>query len=260
VAATGLTTIGLVGTETDDKSPAMPSEKAAPKIDLPPTRVGQILAAVIAFLVLAYAAGLVSTHAFGHDNLKGLIPLFDLGEERTVPAFASSVLFLLGSIGFVFVSVTEEARPHRRRWLTLAAAFLFLALDESIAIHERLNEPVRELLGTSGMLYWPWLLPYMVGVVVLGVYVLPALFALPRPTMIKLITAAVLYVGGAVGVEMFAAPYWEQGLSTSLPYGLLTLAEESLEMCGLGLLIYAQVALLHSLGTTVCLRFGQSPS
>ena len=63
-------------------------------------------------------------------------------------------------------------------WTRLALVFVYLSLDEALSFHERLNRPVRDLLDTSGALYYAWVIPY--ALFALGLlFILVTLF-LPR--------------------------------------------------------------------------------
>lgn len=194
-----------------------------------------------ALLVAANLAGLVAKFHYGEHSLHGLVPLFDLDRERNIPSlFATAlILFCAGLAGAI-----ARSGENRSGWLGLALIFTFLAADELVSLHERLIEPLRAALHTSGLLYFAWLIPYGLAVVLLGLLYLRFLLRLPGATRRRLIAAGVVYLAGAVGLEMIGGAYLETlGDRHNLSYELLTTLEETLEMAGMTLL--ARGLLLH---------------
>ena len=90
----------------------------------------------------------------------------------------------------------------------------------------------------KGYLLWLWVIPYGFAVLVLAAVYLRFLVRLSRTTRYYFILAALLFLGGAIGVEMLSA--WEKDLNdyTILYYVLYSL-EEFLEMIGVAVFIYA---------------------
>ena len=65
---------------------------------------------------------------------------------------------------------------------------------------------------------------------------------LPDPTRLRLIIAGMVYVTGALGMELVGGWHWDTfGGGDTLGYGAITTVEELLEVTGLALLIYALV-------------------
>ncbi len=46
--------------------------------------------------------------------------------------------------------------------------YTFLAIDETAQIHEKLIAPIRVAFGLTGALYFAWVIPYGIGVLVLA--------------------------------------------------------------------------------------------
>ena len=51
--------------------------------------------------------------------------------------------------------------------------FVFVSMDEALAIHERLNGPVRAALGTGGLFYWAWIIPYGAAAILIALAYIP---------------------------------------------------------------------------------------
>lgn len=179
--------------------------------------------------------------------------LLSLDREQNLPALFSTFLLISASALFAFIAMIERASGSRdfRQWLILAVGFVLMGLDENLALHERLIEPVRRLLGGGrmGILYFSWVVPALVLIAALGVYFLPFLRRLPRRTMIALTTSAAIYLGGAVGVELFEG-WWREGHAyRTIGFHLLVALEEGMEMAGL-------ITLIHALFRHIARRFG----
>lgn len=224
-------------------APAAPAAPVAPASI--PGRLGRALALAIGVIVLFHFAGLVFRLGFGHDHVRGFVPLVDLNGEFNVPAVFSTLLFFAASglLGLI-------AAGARRRgeswwvWAGLAAAFAFLGVDELLQFHERMNR-LRLPGFTSPFLAFPWVVWYGLFAGALGLALIPFLRRLPGRTRVRCLGAAALYLGGALGFEMLgAAEYARHGL-TDWHYAALYTLEETFEMAGLALFIHALV--IHAL-------------
>ena len=135
--------------------------------------------------------------------------------------------------------VQGRNKPYYWAWISLAVIFVYLAIDESIKIHELLTKPLRDSLGTSGILLYAWVIVAVPVVIALGIIFLPFILHLHRKTKRLFLLAAVLYVGGALGFEMIAGSYISQfGIDNPI-YLFISTIEETLELTGLIVLIYA---------------------
>jgi hypothetical protein len=81
----------------------------------------------------------------------GMVPIFDLGREASVPAGYSALLLLTAAGLLALIARIERSREGRLwfYWAVLALGFVYLAADELVAVHEKLNRPLRDLLGVS---------------------------------------------------------------------------------------------------------------
>jgi hypothetical protein len=209
---------------------------------LTPRWITSTLAAVAGLLVLAALAGLISSYVFGHNHLRGLIPLFSVGVERSMPtAFSFLLLLLVSALLAVIGSGTRQRGDTGHRWWNaLSAIFLFLALDELLSFHEKLNGPLHEARHLSGAFYFGWVIPYSILVILLGAFSIRFFLSLPAPTRRRMFLAAALFLGGAVGMEAVGGIVaMRAGTEKTLLYSVAVLIEESLEMAGTIVMIYA---------------------
>jgi hypothetical protein len=214
------------------------------KITINPWAVTLPLTLAAAFLAVV-SLGLASYWMYSQREYVTGFALLSLDKEQSVPALFSTFLLFAAAIVLLFVALLERGSRDARKWQLLALGFAVMALDENLALHERIIEPMRNLLGGGaegaqlGIFYFAWVIPALGMVAALGVYFLPFLLRLPRRTMVALMVAAAVYLGGAVGVELIEG-WWREGHGyRSLGFHLLVTLEESMEMAGTILLIHA---------------------
>lgn len=183
--------------------------------------------------------------------------LINLGYEVNLPTWYSSML-LLTCAALLFVIYRAESRraaPFRRHWAALAAIFLYISIDEAVIIHEMLNGPLRDAFGLGGVLYFAWVLPVALFLLLFVATYLRFLLWLPRHTAWLFVAAGAVYATGAMGTELPVSLWYERFGGDNLIYGLMNAVQESMEIIGASLFCYA---LLGYLGERVGgLRFAR---
>jgi hypothetical protein len=227
-------------------------------IVLNPRRVAAVLLCTVAALVAASTAGQLVVHLTGHDYVYGFVPRFSLVEEANVPTWYSSVALLACAVLLAAVARTEREAGSRfvRHWKVLALGFLYLSVDEAAALHELLIEPLRGALGAGGLFYFAWVVPALAALAVLGLAYLRFLAHLPPRTRRLFLAAAATFVGGAVGAEMVGGAWVESRGFHNAGSALLWTVEESLEMVGIVVFIYALLRHLELRGGAFAIRVG----
>jgi hypothetical protein len=206
----------------------------------------RFLGIIIAVLLLANLGTVFSRFVLDEPTLMGLVRLFDFGAEANIPTFFSVTLFMSNAFLAFFIGMHYRQRGERnnaRYWLFLAGILTFLGIDEGALIHELLISPFRHLLGTSGILYFAWVVPYGLAVLAVGLLYLRFVWRL-TPRVRKLIfLAGGLYIAGALGMELVAGYYTSlvqaSDATRDVWHYLMIAVEETLEMVGLTVLIYA---------------------
>jgi hypothetical protein len=167
--------------------------------------------------------------------------------ERNIPTYFASLLLLISSALFFLVwKSTKTTERYRYVWLLLSIVFCVLSVDEFATLHELLIRPVRDSLGTTGIFYFAWVIPYGIAVLLLAILVLPAFLRLERRFIALFFSSAAIYLGGALGVEMLGASYAEKTAVADLTYRAYQTVEESLEFVGLLILVYTLMSLLQA--------------
>ncbi len=202
---------------------------------------------LIGLLLIANILGVISTHYFGHDHIFGLVGLFNFDSEYNIPTSYSSVALLFSS--FLLSHIAFKCKilgmPYIL-WFVLSSIFLFLSIDEVLSIHERLAVPVRDTLGTSGLLYFAWVIPYGVALLAFVMLYTKFLFNLPRKTMVLFLISGTLFVSGAIGFELLGGLEADLNGNDTLFYSIITTCEELLEMLGIALFIYTLLTYLNT--------------
>ena len=162
-----------------------------------------------------------------------LVQHLSLSYEGNVPTWFSSSLLLACAIAAG--AVARDAARWRRHWWGVAIVFGYASMDEAAEIHEHLGG----LVGTHGVLYFDWIIFAIAILIVLSFVYLRFVIALPRATRLGLIAAAVVYVGGAVGMELPLGWWTERFGNDGLGYALIDWVEETLEMIGASLALLA---------------------
>jgi hypothetical protein len=184
----------------------------------------------------------VITALTGHETIFGLRRLFDVSDERTLPAFFSATILLIAG-GLLLIMASCHWRAAERyplMWFFLGLIFVYLSLDETIGFHETLTPHMRKVVPATGLLRFTWVAAAIPFVGLLGLAYWSALQALPRRTRGQVILAGMLFVGGAIGVEMIGGWYLEAN-GRNFGYHTLSALEEAMEMFGVILFIRALV-------------------
>jgi hypothetical protein len=212
-----------------------------------PGKVCRILIVVSLCLLFAHTAGIFSKFVLRRYYIFGLVPLFDFDMEKNVPTLFSVCLLMLNAALFSIVwNAGRNRETSNRTWLFLCVVFLFLAVDELSSVHEHLSVAISQRYEATGIFHFVWVVPYGIAVLVLGLAVLPTIWRLSKQIRSWFFLSGVVYVGGALGLEMVGGKYFEISKKTlDLPYVLITTVEESMEIAGLIILVYALLKLIQ---------------
>lgn len=199
------------------------------------------LAAIILALDAAYIVSQVLVFGFGWRPNSLALAAVDLNREWSLPSLFSGAQLLLAAwlLGRTASIERESGRPWAA-WAGLCAAFVFFSADETFSIHETLNAPLRASLHTAGgALHHAWVVPYAVLTAALGALYIPFLRRLASRDRNLFVLAGAIFVGGAVGCELVGS--WLQAGSTvkTIPVVVEILIEETMEMGGIALFVYA---------------------
>lgn len=227
------------GTPTSGAPPSVADVQRGPAsptlrdLGIDPRRVTTVLFACCALLTVA---GVVGAWFAAQEQWK--YQLFELNIEANVPTWFSAV-----QLAFAALLAWGCASLHRSRglggaasWRLVAGALLFVSADEIAQFHEQISYQVRQSLDTDGLLRFAWVIPYGGAVVVLAVLLLGWWRSLPAATRRTLVLCAVMFVVGALGLELVEGAY-ESWRGKDFGLRALTVVEEALEMFAVAALV-----------------------
>jgi hypothetical protein len=216
-------------------------------LDVYPKQVFLHLALVILILLSANIIGIIFRFYFDNNAVQWFIPLFDFNTENNVPTLYSAFTLICSCI---LLSCIASVRKNQGNpclyWLGLAIIFLFLSIDEIASIHERLTAPVKELLHVSGLLFYSWVIPYGLLLILFVISYSKFLMSLPRKIMNLFLVSGATFVTGAIGFELLGGRQHDFYGDNNIKYSLLYTCEEFFEMLGIAIFIYTLLLYLSS--------------
>lgn len=229
-------------------------------ITISPKKTAIQLFFVVIGLTVASLIGTICQYRFGLTGPQRLIALFNVNEEANLPTWYSTFSLLACSVLIALIAAKQRNQGDRftRHWQILSFVFLFLSVDELASIHELSVNPLRNALHTGGMLYFAWVIPYSLLLLIFGLNYLKFIAHLPAKTRWLFVLAGGIYVGGALGMELIGGAYASAFDQHNLGFQLLSTIEEVFEMVGVIVFIYALLDYLRSYVQDVQLVFSQS--
>jgi hypothetical protein len=210
------------------------------RLAVAPSRIATWLGAVMVVIVALHGAGQSVRFLTGYNSVFGLVQLLSLYEESNLPTWYSSTLLLLGALLLAVAGQAARLAGERwgAHWLGLTGIFLFLSIDESAMLHEKIGAIFKSAIGDPS-LRSAWIYPFAGIVGVLGIVYARFLLALPALTRNLFVLSGLIFVGGAIGVELIEAKHVFVTRADDIFFSVLVAIEETMEMGGMILFIYA---------------------
>jgi hypothetical protein len=173
-------------------------------------------------------------------ELENLLQIFYLDGENNIPTWFSTILFLFASFLLFIVSSFKKGIKDlfAYSWGFLSIVFLFLSVDESASVHESIGYFLHKFLETTGFLYFSWVIVGSLFLLFLVFYLYKFIFSLPIKTLKVFIISAVIFIFGAIGMEMLGSNQFYYHGANNWLYIIFSTLEEILEMIGLIVFIY----------------------
>jgi hypothetical protein len=125
--------------------------------------------------------------------------------------------------------------------------FVYLSLDEAAGLHEILIDPVRSVTHASGPIRFAWVLVAIPLLVILGLLLLGLIRRLPASTRRAFIVSGLIFVAGAVGVEVIGGMIMDAGIEGHGVNRIFVSIEELLENVGAAMFIGALLAHMRTM-------------
>ena len=219
-----------------------------------------IVTVVIALGAVGYTIGTLT----GHFNLLGFLRVIDVNMEQSLPTYFSTINLLLASILLLVIYYHEKTRAQNkhRDWGFLSILFLWLSIDESVGIHELINE-VHVYLMDNGLVQRTidtdtsaWLPFGVLFVLIVSIVLLRFIRDLPAATRAYFLVAGCVFLAGALGLEYLGVVMHRTGgIDSSVDTANLIrrLVEEGCEMYGIAIFncaLYREI-LLRNMSLTI---------
>ena len=206
-----------------------------------PRRVVRLCGVAIAMLCAAHLLMQWFRLNTGHEYVFGFVRLFNLDGEGNAPAWFSSLLLIACAavLWIITAGVRRRRQPFVAHWGALAAGFTFMSLDETAGIHDAVvGQAIEDRFHPPGYALYFAVPGAVITFAVLLAYLL-FLRHLPHRFRVLFVVAGMLYVGGAVGMESVGGAVGGTYGWNSWALHLCVFAEETLEMVGVALFLYA---------------------
>lgn len=174
-------------------------------------------------------------------RLARLMNRFLLAFEPSIPNwYSSSALLCSGALLGIIACAKWQAKDRfRKHWSAMALLFVVFSIDEGVRLHEMIHTVMIKFVETRGLLYFPWVIPAAVFVVAFVAIYIPFLRHINRRSAILFVVAGGIYVLGTIGLDMVGGVVIQNFGEVSLQHTVSQLAEESCEMFGIVLFLYA---------------------
>lgn len=213
-----------------------------------PGRTLKLLLILVAVLAAAALAGVYLKHVKGDPMFFRFVPLFDMDREGSVPNCISTLLFAVSAVLLWKIAAAKLKAGDRtgRLWGGLAVVFALFTVDDGAAIHESFVNSLRDTFHAGGYLYFAWVIPALIILVLITPVLFRIWLSLPGPTRLVLALAAIFLVGGALGLEMIEGRYVERWGHKTPAYSLLATLEETMEFIGQVLFLYGLLLIVRA--------------
>lgn len=186
--------------------------------------------------------------------IKHKIWVLDVDVEASLYTWCSSAALFLASVLLFLIGRASNyiSLIRRCQWYLLSFIFLTLSIDESLSFHEKLSGPFKSLLHTSGIFYFAWVIPASLLCITGFLLYIPFLWDLKIKDRVLMILSAVIYLMGAIVLEMISGVYAEEngGVYTGT-YRILTNMEEGVEGLGVSLFVYCLMKLAEQINIKI---------
>jgi hypothetical protein len=193
----------------------------------------------IGVIILALISIPIQIGKYVFDYREAWTRTFNLDREMNLPTWYSALMLAFCALLLRVIALGKKTQQERyfRHWNFLSMLFLFLAVDEVAQIHEIfIIKDISRML--PGIFYSVWVIPYGIALIIFAQKYWKFTRDLPNQTRFHFILAAILYIGGALGMEMVGSYWTDLEGQQNLIYALMATLEEVMEMMGIIVLIY----------------------
>lgn len=200
--------------------------------------------------LLSFELLLALIYLIDHFFLPFKIDAFDLDLEGTFASWFSSVQLIIVSL--ICLSIHQRKRAFadsdysKPLFLIASLIFMFISIDESIQIHEKLDWKLlryADLMPSFKNNHGAWMLPYATIFFSVLFYLRHSIFDLwktHKTGFLTALTGIALFLTGAVLLEIISFEYLRDDAHLNA-YAIEVACEEFLEMFGITIVLYGLV-------------------
>ncbi|WP_340119318.1 hypothetical protein [Pelagibius sp. 7325] len=181
----------------------------------------------------------------------------DVDTEASLPTWYSTSLLSLCALLLLLIGlqVNSQSRLKALPWFILTAIFAVLSLDEIATLHEGLSALLSARMDNSGLFYFAWTVPALIVCVAGLICFVPFILSFKGFDRVLLVSSAIVFLSGAIGMEMLGGAEAETGGIATLHYRMLTTLEETLEFAGVLLFLGFLLRRLRAAHARTVLKF-----
>lgn len=164
-----------------------------------------------------------------------MFSIFNLDSEYNIPTLFTVILMIINAKLFIQIGKSAQLRCENDylKWYMWAFVLILMGLDETCQFHERLMDFIKGNYHTTGIFYFAWTIPVIVLVLVFIVSNIGYIQKTTQSIRTTLITGGMIYLFGALGMELIGGFYVTNYSGQDFIYRILTIIEESFEIIGL---------------------------
>lgn len=233
-----------------------------PAYNLSPQKVTRFLLLVIGLLILFNLGERVIVRWLSATNGSQVNShYFNFDQESNFPTLYSVLALGFSSYLLAIITLIKKSRNARyaKHWKALSIIFIFLAIDEACSIHELSIPLLRGAMNAQGILYFTWVVPAFVLLIVFLIAFRKFVLNLPFKIKVLFIASGAVYVCGALGMELIGG-YIADTYGYNTLYGAASSLEEILEMLGIVIFIHGLLTYIQSQLTELHLSLSFQPS
>jgi len=224
---------------TEHESPSQHSRIVAIQVAIRTHRHRTMAVLIGTFLVLL-GLHLYQLHVFLDDGPH--YRSIDFNKEHNWPTAFATLNLGFAAYLLIYIGQARFTVTRRAQWYALGGIFVFLACDEYLVIHDGLTGRLHALRQYSDFLHHAWVVPYAVLLIVFAIGFTKFFFSLPLRFRFLFGISGVVFVTGALGLEILGAPLAKNFGGDDPRYLMYSTLEETLEFAGILIFTYSLLA------------------
>jgi hypothetical protein len=166
---------------------------------------------------------------------------FDGDSKVNFPTGAKTTMLLATAVLMLGCWTAGRRRndPASRGWLLLSLVTAFAFLDETIWLHQSLNQVLTNRFHFQGLLKFSWTIVYLPAAVLVGIFLLKNLRLMRPGVRNRLLPGGAIYAAGAMLLEPIKSQVADGPGDDSPAFKLVSAVSDSMELIGLTVLLLA---------------------